>query len=349
MTFDRFMRRAVDLAQAHRTHPNPRVGALVLSSDGSVVGEGAHIAAGEPHAEVVALEAAGDAAAGGTLVVTLEPCSHHGRTPPCADAIIDSGLSRVVVAMRDPDERVSGSGLERLAAAGVEVVEGVLVDEAAAINEAYVHHRSTGMPRVTMKWAMTLDGAVAAADGTSRWISSEEARRDAHKLRAEVDAVVVGAGTLRADDPRLDVRIDGYDGPQPVPVIIVGRDPLPEESAIWQRSPIVVAPDDLDVPAGSVVVVDSSQGVPTPSGACKALGELGHLDILLEGGPTLAGAWWNAGVVNRGVVYLAAKVGGGAGLAPLGGVFGTIEGAEIVEITATRSLGPDQRIDFVRK
>lgn len=342
------MRRALELAQSHHTHPNPKVGAVVVSASGEIVGEGAHTKAGEDHAEVIALDAARERAAGATLYVTLEPCVHYGRTPPCTEAIIGAGVGRVVVAMIDPDEKVSGAGVAMLREAGIEVTESVLAGEAAELNAAFVHHRRTGMPRVTLKYAMTLDGSVAAKDRTSRWVTSEEARADAHRLRAASDAVVVGAGTLRQDNPRLDVRFEGFDGLQPVPVVVVGSGQLPEDAVIWERDPIVLAGAHREIPSGKLIVVNESAGQPDPVETARALGDLGLLELLLEGGPTLAGAWWRAGVIGRGITYVAAKVGGGAGITPLGGMFAHIEDAEDVSITDVRNLGPDYRIEFVR-
>lgn len=342
------MRRALELAQPYHTHPNPKVGAVVVSASGEIVGEGAHIRAGESHAEVVALDDAGDQTAGSTLYVTLEPCVHHGQTPPCTDAIVKAGVDHVVVAMIDPDEKVSGAGLAALREAGIEVTESVLGDEAGAMNEAYLHHRRSGLPRVTLKYAMTLDGSVAAMDQTSQWITSEEARADAHELRAASDAVVIGAGTLRTDNPKLDVRIAGYEDPQPVPVVIAGTKQLRADAAIWQRDPVVVATSEIEIPAGRLLLVDGSDGNPDPTEAARALADLGLLEVLIEGGPTLAAAWWKAGLVTHGVVYLGAKLGGGGGIPPLAGVFAHIEDAEQVSITDTRNLGSDFRIDFVR-
>jgi diaminohydroxyphosphoribosylaminopyrimidine deaminase/5-amino-6-(5-phosphoribosylamino)uracil reductase len=248
--------------------------------------------------------------------------------------------------MADPDERVAGSGMERLRSAGIEVD---LVDDPAArdLDPAYFHHRETGMPLVTMKYAMTLDGAVAAADSSSRWITGEEARLDAHLLRSAADVVVVGAGTLAADDPVLDVRLPGYEGAQPRPVIVAGRGALPVEGNVWQREPIVVSTQPRELPSGELVVVSGDgEGRPDPVATCAALVELGHLAVLLEGGPTLAGAWWRAGVVARGVAYLGARLGGGAGMSPLSGLFPTIGQATDVAITDVRRIGADVRIDF---
>jgi diaminohydroxyphosphoribosylaminopyrimidine deaminase/5-amino-6-(5-phosphoribosylamino)uracil reductase len=211
-----WMARAVALAEGGRgtTSPNPMVGA-VLVQNGRVVGEGFHRAPGEPHAEVAALAAAGPVAAGATCYVTLEPCAHQGRTPPCADALLQAGVTRVVAALRDPDRRVDGAGLARLRAAGVVVTVGVGAEAAAEQNAAYLTHRRLGRPRITLKAAASLDGKVAAPDGSSQWITGPPARADAHRLRAEADAVAVGAGTALADDPRLTARLHRSTGAPP--------------------------------------------------------------------------------------------------------------------------------------
>lgn len=343
------MRRALELAAGHRPHPNPRVGSIVVASHGEVVGEGAHVAAGEDHAEIAALRAAGEQAAGSTLYVTLEPCSHHGRTPPCVDTIIENRVGRVVIAAGDPDRRVSGEGVRALRSAGIEVLQGVLEEAARVSDPGYFHHRETGLPRVIFKYAMTLDGSVAASDRTSRWITSPEARDDAHRLRSESDAIVVGAGTLRSDDPRLDVRLRGYEGPQPRPIVVAGGGPLPEEAALWGRNPLVISPVHRELPAGELAIVASSESRPGPKSVCEALVERGYLDVLLEGGPTLARSWLEAGVISAGVVYVGAKLGGGRGIPPLAGVFETIDEAMAVSVVGVRSLGDDLRVDFERK
>ncbi|MET0229024.1 MAG: bifunctional diaminohydroxyphosphoribosylaminopyrimidine deaminase/5-amino-6-(5-phosphoribosylamino)uracil reductase RibD, partial [Actinomycetes bacterium] len=216
-----WMERALALAEGGRgrVSPNPMVGA-VLVRDGRVVGEGFHRAAGRAHAEAEALAAAGAAAAGATCYVTLEPCAHHGRTPPCADALVAAGVARVVAAVQDPDPRVDGAGLARLRAAGVAVELGVGAEAAATQNAAYLTHRRLGRPRVTLKAAASLDGKVAAPDGTSQWITGPAARSDGHRLRAEADAVAVGAGTALADNPRLTVRLPGFTGHQPLRVLV---------------------------------------------------------------------------------------------------------------------------------
>ena len=337
------MRRAIELASGRRTHPNPTVGAVVLDRTGTVVGEGWHAGPGTPHAEAVALEAAGARAAGSTVVVTLEPCSHHGRTPPCADALVEAGVARVVVAVVDPDPLVSGTGIIVLTRAGITVDQGVLRAEAEALDPAYFHHRRTGLPRVTVKVAATLDGATAAADGTSRWITGPAARADGHRLRAQADAVVVGAGTVRADNPRLDVRLDDHAGPQPRPVVFAGAGGLPADAALLARDPIVVATRPI---AGWPTTVVAGDRYPDPRAALVALAEAGLLEVLVEGGPTLAGALWRAGLVNRGVFHLAATVAGGVGRPMFDGMFRTLGDASPVVVTDLRALGPDVRLEF---
>jgi diaminohydroxyphosphoribosylaminopyrimidine deaminase/5-amino-6-(5-phosphoribosylamino)uracil reductase len=279
--------------------------------------------------------------------VTLEPCDHTGRTPPCTTAILAAGVARVLVGAVDPDPRVSGRGLARLQAGGLEVRFGVAAVEAEALDPGYFHHRRTGRPRVTLKAALTLDGQVAGADGTSQWITSPEARADAHQLRASADAVMIGGGTLVSDDPRLTVRLPGYDGPQPRAVVVAGRRPLPPQARLWERDPIVLAPQPLEVP-GEVVVASGPEGVDLAAGL-RALGERGVLDLLVEGGPALAGALLRAGLVDRGVFYLAARLGGGLGLPVLGGRFPTLAAAREIEIVSAGRVGPDLRVEFIVK
>jgi diaminohydroxyphosphoribosylaminopyrimidine deaminase / 5-amino-6-(5-phosphoribosylamino)uracil reductase len=339
------MQVAIGLTDGTYPHPNPRVGALVLDRSGDLRGSHAHLGPGEPHAEVVALAEAGSEATGGTLVTTLEPCTHHGRTPPCVDAIIAAGVESVYVGAIDPDQRVAGAGIEALRTAGVEVVEGIAIREVVAADPGYFHHRNTGMPRVTLKYATTLDGQAAAADRGSRWITGPEARRDAHRLRARSDAVVVGAGTLRTDDPRLDVRIDAYQGPQPRPVIVAGSRPLPASAAVYARDPIVFVADATPTPAGvgDVVIAPGNVGVDLNT-MLKHLGAMGVIDVLVEGGPTLAGALLRDGLVDELVVYLGAKVARGVGIPAVGGLFSTMDTAVDVEVVSVERLGPDVRI-----
>jgi diaminohydroxyphosphoribosylaminopyrimidine deaminase/5-amino-6-(5-phosphoribosylamino)uracil reductase len=311
------MARALALAAraAGRTAPNPMVGAVLVQGD-TVVGEGWHQRAGAPHAEAVALAQAGPRARGATLYVNLEPCSHWGRTPPCADALIAAGVRRVVAAMEDPDPRVSGRGLARLRAAGVAVEVGVRSEEALRLNRWYVTSRRLGRPRVLLKWAMTLDGAVAAHGGDARWVSGEAARREAHRLRDALDAVLVGSGTVLADDPALTVRL--VPGRDPLRVVADRRARIPPRARVLPALVLVGAEapaervEALRAAGAEVEVADG------PAAILAVLHRRGCLGVLLEGGPRLAGAFWQAGLVDEVAVALAPRILGG-GLAPLPG------------------------------
>ena len=343
-----WMRRAIDIARDTQPHPNPRVGAVVVSPNGELLAEAAHRGPGEPHAEAAALAAAGSAAAGGSLYVTLEPCDHDGRTPPCTVAIVESGVSTVYVGAFDPDDRVSGRGIERLRDAGIRVEE---CRDSAGVTEldpGYFHHRRTGRPRVTLKLAATLDGQTAAEDGTSQWITSAEARVDAHLLRARSDAVMVGAGTLRADDPRLDARDAASGEKQPRPVIVGGRSPLPESARVYERNPLIYSPQRLGVvPDGvELEVMWDPAGVDLDA-MMKDLGGRGIVDLLVEGGATLGRALLDANLVDHLVVYLAASLAGGSGRPMFDGIFRTLHAVTPLEIVSVRRVGPDLRIDAV--
>lgn len=313
------MRRAMELAESVRglTAPNPWVG-CVIEPGGF---EGATCAPGGPHAEAVALEAAGAAARGATLVTTLEPCAHRGRTGPCAEAIVAAGVRRVVAAIEDPDRRVSGRGFALLRAAGVEVDVGLCGQEVRAQLRPYIKHRTTGRPWVVLKLALTLDGRTAAPDGSSRWITSEEARADAHRLRAEADAIVVGAGTVRSDDPELTVRS--------VPAT---RQPL--RVVLGEAPPQARVRPALEVDGEPGEVLDQ-------------LGRMGVLSALVEGGATVAGEFHRAGLVDRYVFYVApALLGGDDGRPVLAGPGArSMADAWRGRIVAVRQLGEDVRID----
>ncbi|HEY2430153.1 MAG TPA: bifunctional diaminohydroxyphosphoribosylaminopyrimidine deaminase/5-amino-6-(5-phosphoribosylamino)uracil reductase RibD [Acidimicrobiales bacterium] len=302
------------------TSPNPWVGAVVVTPAGAAF-TGATRPPGGAHAEVEALAAAGDGAAGGTLYVTLEPCAHHGRTGPCADAVVAAGVRRVVVGIEDPDPLVAGQGIARLRQAGVDVAVGVLAEEIADQLAPYLTHRRTGRPWVTLKLAATLDGRTAAADGSSRWITGPEARADAHRLLATHDAVLVGAGTVRADDPALTVR----DAP--------GRDPV--------RVVLGTAPADARVhPALEL------HG-PLPA-VLDDLGRRGILSVLVEGGATVAHAFHAGGLVDRYVVYLApALMGGSDGPGLFAGPgAATIADAWRGRLLGVARLGDDLRVEL---
>lgn len=316
--------RALALAQRGlgMTSPNPLVGAVVVSG-GQVVGEGWHEGPGTPHAEIAALAAAGKRASGATLYVSLEPCAHHGRTPPCAVAIRDAGVVRVVASMRDPDPRVDGRGFAFLRAVGISVVEGLMTEEAERANAGFVKHMRTGRPFVTLKMAASLDGKVADRTGGSRWITGEPAREDVHRMRAGADAVVVGAGTADADDPSLTVRLAGYVGRQPTRVVVDGRGRVSTRGALFDSSvPTIVATTET-APAATrmewmragaeVLVFRSADGSKVPlQRLFETLGGMGVQNVLIEGGPTLAWDAVHADVVDRIVLYLAPKLVGGA-------------------------------------
>ncbi len=345
----RLLRRALAMAVSVHPHPNPRVAALVLDSEGRQVSSGVHRGAGGPHAEVLALDEAGERARGGVVVTTLEPCVHHGRTPPCVDRIMTAGVASVVVGALDPDSRVAGRSRAILESAGVEVHGPILTDEVEEADPGYFHHRRTGRPLFTLKAAATLDGWMAASDGTSQWISGPKARQDGHRLRAAADAVMVGAGTLRADDPRLTVRIPGHEGPQPQAVVVAGGAPLPEIRQLWERQPLIVVPVPVEGFAeGRQIVAPGRDGLVDLSAAASALGKRGILEVLVEGGPRLAGALWRAGLIDRGVFYLAARMAGGEGLPVMSGPFTTLSDARGIKIEDVRRVGADLRVAWRR-
>lgn len=323
------------------------VGAVIVDEDDRVLSEGAHGGVGLPHAETIALDRAGERASGATMVVTLEPCVHHGRTPPCADAVIAAGIGRVVVGALDPDERVSGRGVERLRSAGLEVV--VVPEFGAAVEDmdhGYFHHRRTGLPSVTLKSAITIDGQTAAVDGSSQWITGDAARIDAHRLRASHDSVLIGAGTLRADDPRLDVRLDDYNGPQPRPIVIAGRESLPADRALWKRDPLIIAPPGTVTAVGELIEVPEGPGGVDLTVALRQIADRGYLSLLLEGGSKLSSALWSSGLIQRGVTYMAGAVAGGQGIGMFADSFPSMRYLKRVTITGVTSIDGDLRIDW---
>ena len=325
------MRRAMALATTVRgsTAPNPWVGCVVFpathAGDVATFFEGSTAPPGGPHAEATALAKAGRAARGATLYVTLEPCVHHGRTPPCTDAIIEAGVSRVVIGIQDPDHRVAGRGMAALREAGIEVTEGVAADEVAEQLAPYIKHRRTGQPWVVLKMAASLDGRSAAPDGSSRWITGPAARRDVHRLRGNSDAVLVGAGTVRADDPALTVRLDEderSDEEQPLRVVL-GR-----------------APEAADVQPGRALAGDRGGGL-------DEHGKRGVRHHHLEGGAPVAHDFHAAGLVDRYVLYLAPALFGGDDGRPLfaGPGAGTIADVWRGRLISVEQLGEDLRVE----
>ncbi|GAA2593790.1 bifunctional diaminohydroxyphosphoribosylaminopyrimidine deaminase/5-amino-6-(5-phosphoribosylamino)uracil reductase RibD [Streptomyces axinellae] len=374
------MRRAVDLAARGlgATSPNPVVGCVILDRAGHTVGEGWHQRAGGPHAEVHALAEAGEDARGGTALVTLEPCDHTGRTGPCSQALIAAGIARVVYAVADPDPGAAG-GARALAAAGIDVECGLLGDEAAAGNAAWLTAVRLHRPYVTWKYAATLDGRTAAADGSSRWITSEEARADVHRLRAESDAVLVGSGTVRADDPHLAVRgVPGAVQPLRVALDTEAAVVRPGARILDGAAPTLIAvAQDADTAAldgvadllrlpraaenapasgtaasGHAATGDGATGDGAGRGIAlpallSALYEREVRSVLLEGGATVAGAFVRAGLVDRVIGYLAPVL-LGAGPPALGGAgISTLAQALRLSVSDTARLGPDLRITAV--
>ncbi|MCP3938278.1 MAG: bifunctional diaminohydroxyphosphoribosylaminopyrimidine deaminase/5-amino-6-(5-phosphoribosylamino)uracil reductase RibD [Actinomycetia bacterium] len=316
----RYMLQAVDAADAVRgsTAPNPWVGCVIVTDDGTTF-EGATEPPPGPHAEVIALRAAAGSAIGATLYTTLEPCSHHGRTGPCAQAVIDAGVARVVVAVGDPDPKVSGGGVAALRSAGIEVEVGVGADVVADQLGPYIHHRRTGRPFVTLKMATSLDGRTAAPDKSSQWITGPEARTDVHRLRARCDGVLVGAGTIRDDDPSLDVRhVAGVDPRR----IVLGTAPISAKV-----HPCI----EVGGPLGDVL---------------DELGDAGIVDLLVEGGASVARSFHEAGLVDCYVVYMAPVLFGGDDGRPLfaGPGAATIDDVWRGRLVDVARLGGDVRL-----
>ena len=316
----RWMARALELAERglFTTTPNPRVGCVIVR-DGRCVGEGWHVRAGEPHAEVHALAMAGEAARGATAYVTLEPCSHHGRTPPCAEALVRAGVGRVVAAMEDPNPLVAGRGLARLREAGIATLSGVLEAEARELNLGFVSRMTRGRPWLRLKAAATLDGKTALENGVSQWITGDDARRDAHRWRARSCAVLTGIGTVRDDDPQLNVRAIPTDR-QPLRIVVDARLDTPLNAKLLDGGPVLIA-GAIDDPAriaalrhrGADVVILPNQGGKVDLPALLAeLGRRGINEVLAESGFKLNGSLLREGCVDELILYLAPALVGDA-------------------------------------
>ncbi|MBI3446158.1 MAG: bifunctional diaminohydroxyphosphoribosylaminopyrimidine deaminase/5-amino-6-(5-phosphoribosylamino)uracil reductase RibD [Magnetospirillum sp.] len=357
------MRAALALARRGlgNVWPNPAVGCVIVK-DGRVVGRGWTQPGGRPHAETEALAMAGKAANGATIYVTLEPCAHHGKTPPCADALVNAGVSRVVVAVQDPDPRVAGKGVERLRRAGIPVTEGILHKEAAELNAGFFQRITSGRPLVTLKLASTLDGRIATHSGESRWITGDEARSVSHLLRAETDAIMVGSGTALHDDPDLTCRLPGLVERSPVRVVVDGRLRLPLTSRLVASANDVptwlltleggnssrleafaeAGVDVVEVAAGADGAIDLAL-------ALEALAESGVTRILVEGGAHLSAALLRAGLVDRLVWFRAPRMIGGDGL-PAAVSFGIDHLAQTprFERIEVRPVGDDLMETYIR-
>ncbi|MCK8484874.1 bifunctional diaminohydroxyphosphoribosylaminopyrimidine deaminase/5-amino-6-(5-phosphoribosylamino)uracil reductase RibD [Aliiroseovarius sp. S2029] len=350
----RFMRLALSLGRRGlgRCAPNPAVGCVIVR-DGRIVGRGWTQAGGRPHAEVVALAQAGAAARGATAFVTLEPCAHHGQTPPCAAALIEAGIARVVVALGDPDPRVDGGGIAMLHAAGIVVDTGLCADEARADLAGFLSRVTRDRPMVTLKLASSFDGRIATASGDSQWITGAEARRHVHAMRATHDAVMIGAGTARADDPSLSVRGLGVDH-QPIRVILSRHLDLPLDSQLARTArdiPVWIchghraAPELVSAWAGvgaEMIAVDDMQGALDPAAVLHALGGRGLTRVYCEGGGGLAASLLVAGLVDELVGYTAGVALGAEGrpsLAAMG--LGRLAEAPRFDLVEARVIGGD--------
>ncbi len=359
------MARALQLAKRglYTTHPNPRVGCVIVQQ-GEIVGEGWHMRCGEPHAEIYALRAAAEKSAGATLYVTLEPCSHHGRTPPCADALIKAGIATVVIAMGDPNPLVAGRGIEKLKVAGIEVRVGVMQAEAAALNPGFVSRFTRGRPYVRCKLAMSLDGRTAMASGESKWITSSAARHDVQRLRARSDAIMTGIGTMLADDPQLDVRPEGIDE---LHLALAGetlRSPLRVIVDSTLRTPL--ASRTLALPGKKLIAtaVEYSEilnqlqrkrvNVCRFSGSgsrvnlpllLEYLAAIEVNELLIEAGPTLSGAMLQAALIDELVIYMAPHLMGdqARGLMTLPGLESMAQRVSL-KTKEMRAVGDDWRI-----
>jgi diaminohydroxyphosphoribosylaminopyrimidine deaminase / 5-amino-6-(5-phosphoribosylamino)uracil reductase len=351
-----YMEQALRLAALGRgrTHPNPMVGCIIVQ-DGRVIGTGYHRKAGEPHAETFALQEAGEAARGATAYVTLEPCAHHGRTPPCADALVAAGLGRVVAAMADPDPRVAGKGLERLRGAGIQTESGLLEDEARRLNRAYLKLKATSRPLVILKWAMTLDGHIACVTGDSRWVTGDAARAHLHQVRDQVDAILVGETTARRDDPELTARPEG---PGPLPGWAGGLDPGPDPAwapkdplrivldslAKTELTARLFSPELLERPLPNKTLIAATKWASAPkmkrirelgaetlelpereqvvdvAALLDELGRRGIASLLVEGGARVHWSFLSQGLADYVMVYAAPKlIGGEKAPGPVGG------------------------------
>jgi diaminohydroxyphosphoribosylaminopyrimidine deaminase/5-amino-6-(5-phosphoribosylamino)uracil reductase len=344
------------------TWPNPSVGCVVVSPDGEIVGRGWTAPGGRPHAEAVALDHAGEKARGATLYVTLEPCAHAGRGAPCADAIVAAGPARVVVAMRDPDPRTAGNGIDRLRAAGIEVTEGVLGDAALEVVLGHVLRVTEGRPAVTLKLALGSDGLVPRGRGAPRFVTGAGARAHAHLLRARADAILVGRGTIMADDPSLTCRLPGMICRSPVRVVLDSRLRTPPSAHLFEDEmvPVWLVCADGELDAGAALLQErgaeiipvpvDAEGLPAVKEALETLALRGITSVLVEGGPSVARAFLDVDVVDAAVIYQGAEPAGADGWLPF-----VSEGLDRLSeyghltLTLSRSFGPDRMTCWRRK
>lgn len=353
-----YMQLALDLAASAKgnTNPNPLVGAVIVK-DGVILGTGLHRKAGEPHAEVHAFRMAGEQAQGATLYVTLEPCSHFGKTPPCANLVKESKVARVVVAMEDPNPSVAGRGIQLLREAGIEVEVGLLEQQARKVNERFIHNMLTERPFVVSKFAMTLDGKIAAHNGHSQWITSEEARKDVHEIRHEVDGILVGINTVLKDNPKLTTRLEQKIGRNPIRVVLDRQLQTPLDAHIAQtteaRTVIVTAfdaPEEkaiaLEKQGVAIIRVANNESGLDIEATLKALYHFGITHLLVEGGGAVNASFLRSGFIDQYIVYVAPKVLGGAhSITPFTGEdVDSIDLAAQLQFEDVTQIGPDLRI-----
>jgi diaminohydroxyphosphoribosylaminopyrimidine deaminase/5-amino-6-(5-phosphoribosylamino)uracil reductase len=345
------MARALAAARKHRPSPNPRVGAVVARGD-EVLGVGAHQCAGEAHAEIVALAAAGERARGADLFVTLEPCNHYGLTPPCAEAIVAAGIKRVVFGCKDPNPHVRGGGVAVLRKGGVRVESGVLRPEAESLVEDFTKAMTTGVPFVTLKLAQTLDGRLATRTGDTRWVTGPEARKQAHRLRAEHDAVLVGIGTVLADDPALTVRL--VRGKSPCRVIVDSHLRTPPSAAALRGGAVILCAEApaprrraLEAAGARILRVPGRGRRVDLDKGMRALAKLGVLAVLVEGGGEIAGSLLDQGLVDRVVLFVSPRFVGGRDAVPAVGGKGIAKLADATRLADLRvtKAGEDLRIE----
>ena len=352
----RWMRAALSLARRGlgTVWPNPAVGCILVKDD-MPIGRGWTQPGGRPHAEAEALRRAGQGARGATAYVTLEPCSHTGKTGPCADKLVEAGVARVVVACGDPDKRVAGKGIARLREAGIDVVEGVLEDEARLLNRGFILNRTAARPMVTLKLAMTLDGRIATKDGESQWITGPEARAEAHLLRASHDAIAVGRGTAEADDPALTVRLPGF-SPDRNPVrVLFSAQPLKPGAKLRDQSQartIRLCAHGREVPDDGIetrLVPSNDKELPAPAASLSTLAGIGITRLMIEGGGHLAAAFLRTRLVDEIVLFQAGGVLGGdarPGVANLS--IRELTMMERYELSTVRRVGPDVMQHWIR-
>jgi diaminohydroxyphosphoribosylaminopyrimidine deaminase/5-amino-6-(5-phosphoribosylamino)uracil reductase len=356
-----YMTRALELARQglYSTHPNPRVGCVIVK-DGQIIGEGWHVRAGEPHAEVHALRQAGERAQGATAYVTLEPCSHFGRTPPCADALVNARVGRVVAAMQDPNPQVAGRGLSRLAEAGIQVACGVLENEARALNQGFIKRMVTGLPFVRVKLAMSLDGRTAMASGESQWITGPAARTQVQRLRAQSSVVLTGADTVLMDKARLTVRADELGesaeqaslamGRQPQRVLVDSQHRVPLDAAFFQAGPAWVASlsteraTQYQAQGHELLALPEDDGHIALQPLLQLLADRGMNEVLVEAGPRLAGAFARQGLVDEFHIFMAPKLLGSMARPLLDWPLSTMSEAPELEIIEFTSVGRDWHI-----